>query len=447
MTADGLSAVDLVLRGRVFWFEDDPEIQGDAALRYFEDGALLLRQGRIVAAGEARDLMRDLASGVAIRDHRPHLISPGFIDPHLHFPQTQVIASYGAKLLDWLNRYTFIEEQKFADPAHCAANAQFFFDELLRQGVTTAAAFGSVHQASAEAFFAESARRNTRMIAGKVMMDRNAPAALLDTPQRGYDESKALIARWHGKGRQLYAISPRFALTSTPAQLEAAGALWREFPTCLMQTHISENLAEIAAVKALYPECADYTAVYEKYGVLGDGALMGHCLHLSEREKQRFSEMGAVAVFCPTSNLFLGSGLFDLMSLRDPNRAVRVAIASDIGGGTSYSMLQTLAEGYKVLQLQDQKLPPLRAFHAATRGNAHALGLAGVVGAFTPGAEADAIVLDSSATPAMRHRMARARGLAEELFILQTMGDDRAIVETYIMGRASKPRPIGGDPN
>ena len=271
-------------------------------------------------------------------------------------------------------------------------------------------------------------------------MDRNAPPALTDTPQRGYDESKALIGQWHGVGRQSYAISPRFAVTSSPTQLEAAGALAREFPDCLVQTHISENALEIAAVAQLFPDCADYTAVYEKYGLLGAKSLMGHCLHLSESEKRRFADAGACAVFCPTSNLFLGSGLFDWASIRDPRRPIRLAVATDVGGGTSYSMLQTMAEAYKALQLRGQSLTARAALHAMTRGNARALGFANAVGSFEVGCEGDAVVLDSRATPAMRHRMAAASTLDEELFILIAMGDDRAVAETYVMGRPSKPR-------
>ena len=431
---------DQALRGRLLWFTDDPETAGDGAHRFVEDGVLVLSAGRILAAGEAAGLLPRLPAGVPVIDHRPHLIVPGFIDPHIHFPQTQVVASYGAQLLDWLDTYTFPEELKFAGAAHAARNASFFFDELLRNGTTTAAAFCSVHKVSAEAFFAESERRNTRMFGGKVMMDRNAPPGLRDTAQSGYDESKALIAKWHGKGRQSYAISPRFAVTSTRSQLEAAGELLREHPGCLVQTHISENFQEIETVRQLFPECADYTEVYEKYGLLGPASLMGHCLHLSESEKQRFAAAGAVAVFCPTSNLFLGSGLYDWRSLRDPARPVRAAVATDIGGGTSYSLLQTLSEAYKVLQLQGQKLSAFSAFHAMTRGNALALGLDGVAGSFVPGAECDAVVLNCAATPAMAHRMETAVSLAQELFVLLTMGDDRAVAETYVMGKASKPR-------
>ena len=443
MTGGHSPLPDAALRGRLLWFAGDPEEDGEKAVRYVEDGLITSAKGIITAAGEAADLLPSLPPGLTPDDHRPRLIMPGFIDPHIHFPQTQVVASHGTQLLDWLNTYTFPEEMKFADPAHAARIARFFFDELLSNGTTTAAAFCSVAPESADAFFTESKRRGTRMAAGKVMMDRNAPAALTDTAQSGYDQSKKLIQLWHGRGRQLYAIAPRFALTSTPAQLEAAGALAREHPGCLIETHISENHDEIAAVRKLFPDCRDYTAVYEKFCLLNRRSLMGHCLHLDESERQRFSDSGAVAVFCPTSNLFLGSGLFDWRSLRDQRRPVRIAAATDIGGGTSYSMLQTMNEAYKILQLQGQTLTAFSAFHTMTRGNARAMGLDHLIGAFAPGYECDAVVLDARATPAMAHRMETVSTLAQELFMLMIMGDDRAVAETYVMGRKAKPKARG----
>jgi guanine deaminase len=291
-----------------------------------------------------------------------------------------------------------------------------------------------VHPQAAEAFFAESHRRNTRMIAGKVLMDRNAPAGLTDTAESGYDESKALIRRWHGKGRQLYAVTPRFAITSTEAQLEAAGALLKEHPDCYLQTHLSENRREIETVHRLFPWAESYTAVYDRFGLLGPRSLFGHCIHLDDGERERLSDSGSVAVFCPTSNLFIGSGLFDRARARCAAHPLRVALATDVGGGTSYSMLATLAEAYKVLQLQDQNLPALEAFHAVTLGNARALGLDDRIGALVPGREADIVVLDARATPAMAHRAERIATLEEELFLLMTLGDDRAVAATYIAG-------------
>jgi guanine deaminase len=428
-----------LLRGRTLSFRHLPEGLDDLSSYDFrEDGALLIEAGVIIAAGDHADI-RKLASGDVVEiDHRPNLIMPGFIDPHLHFPQMQVIGSYAANLLEWLNTYTFVEEQRFADIAHGQRIAVKFFDELIRHGTTTAAAYCSVHRASADAFFAESLRRNMRMIGGKVMMDRNAPSGLRDTPQSGYDDTKAVIADWHGKGRNLVAITPRFAITSSPAQMEMAQSLAREHPELHIQTHLSENKAEIHLTEALYPEALDYTDVYARYGLLGPKSLFGHCIHLSEREADAMSESGSVAVFCPTSNLFLGSGLFGLKRLSGRDKPVRIAMATDIGGGTSYSMLRTLDEGYKVLQLQGERMTPLESFYRITRGNAEALSLEDRIGALEAGHEADLVVLDARATPAMALKMEVVRTLPEELFLLQTLGDDRAIVETYVAGKPVK---------
>ena len=423
-----------IIRARLLSFEREPQTPDDtASFRYIEDGGLLI-EGGVIRAFDAFD--RIDTRGARIIDHRPHLIMPGFIDTHLHFPQTQVIASWAAELLDWLNDYTFPEETRYSDPALCAVMAAAFLDLLSAHGTTTAVVYSTVHATSADALFTEAHRRNMRLITGKVMMDRNAPDALCDTAQSSYDDSKALIARWHGRGRLSYAITPRFAITSTPAQMEAAQALAQEHPDCYIQTHLSENHAEIALSCQLYPEAVDYTDIYARYGMLRENSLLGHAIHLSDREIGALAEAGAKPVFCPTSNLYLGSGLFDDAKLRAAG--LTNAIASDIGGGTSYSMLQTLSEGYKVLQLQRQRLHPYRAFHWITRGNAAVLGLQDRIGTLEVGTEADLVVLDARATPAMALRMARARNLMDELFTLQIMGDDRAVVQTYVAGKPQK---------
>ncbi len=428
-----------LLRGRTLSFLRWPDDTNDrSAYRYEEDGGLLIEDGRIVAAGTHADVSAKAGDGARRIDHRPHLILPGFIDAHVHFPQMQVIASYGAELLDWLNKYTFPEEKKFRDAQHGRRIARLFLDEFIRQGTTTVAAYCSVHKQSAEAFFAESHERNMLNIAGKVMMDRNAPEGVLDTPQSGYDDTRALIAEWHGKGRQRYAVTPRFAITSSPEQMEMAGALMREFPDLHMQTHLSENHAEIAFTRDLYPWSRDYTDVYEHYGLLGQRALFGHCIHLSEREADALSDSGSVAVFCPTSNLFLGSGLFDYQRYRRRAKPLRIATATDVGGGTSYSMLRTMDEGYKVIALNGEKLNPFASFWQLTRGNAEALSIADRVGTLDAGTDADIVVLNALATPAMTLRMETVNTLAEELFLLQTLGDDRSVAEVYVAGRPAK---------
>ena len=422
-----------LLRGRLLTFHADPAETEDNH-RYIEDGALVVEIGRFAALGRYSDLA---APEMVEIDHRPNLILPGFIDPHIHFPQVQVIASWGVQLLDWLNRYTFPAEGRYADPAHAEPMASAFLDLLLAHGTTTACAFASVHPASVDALMSAAEARSMMMLAGKVMMDRNAPAGLTDGAQRGYDESKALIARWRGRGRLDYAVTPRFAVTSTEAQLEASGALLRETPGLYMQTHLDENHAEIAFVKQQFAWTKTYLGVYERYGLLGPRSIFGHCLHLEASEVEALAASRSVAAFCPTSNLFLGSGLFDLRRLDEAG--VRVALATDVGGGTSYSMLQTAAEAYKVLQMNGQSWPAAQAFYQMTLGNARALGLEDRIGAIREGLEADLVVLDSRATPAMAHRMASVAGdLAEELFVLMIMGDDRAVSETYVAGRPAK---------
>ncbi|MDF1606652.1 guanine deaminase [Hoeflea sp. YIM 152468] len=424
-----------ILRGRTLSFTSRPQARDDHASYVFEqDGALLIENGQISAAGRYADIVAMAAGDIEIIDHRPHLLMAGFIDPHLHFPQMQVTASYAANLLEWLNTYTFVEEQRFASAEHSARFATLFFDELLRHGTTTAAAYCSVHKGSADAYFAEAERRNLLMIGGKVMMDRNAPAALTDTAQSSYDDTKAVIERWQGTGRNHVAITPRFAITSTPAQLDAAGTLAREHPDLLIQTHLSENDAEIALTRELYPDARDYTDVYARYGLLTNRMLLGHAIHLSDREMAAIAEAGSVAVHCPTSNLFLGSGLFDLKRLKA--HGVRTAVATDIGGGTSYSLLKTLDEAYKIQQMRGNRVPPIESFWQATRGNAEALGLADRIGTLETGSDADIIVLDAAATPAMQIRMETVGTLEEELFLLQTLGDDRAIAAVYVAGEA-----------
>ncbi|WP_224008007.1 guanine deaminase [Aureimonas sp. SA4125] len=431
------------LRGRLVSFDADPALSAHA-VRFIEDGIVVAQNGVITEVGEAAPILKRLAGDVAVVDHRPHLIIPGFIDPHLHMPQTQVIGSYGAELLEWLAKYTFPEESRYGDPEIAHEASVFLIDELLRCGTTTAAVYCTSHPASVDAFFAEADRRKLRMIAGKVMMDRNAPPALLDTAESGYLQSKALIERWHGKGRLAYAITPRFAPTSSEAQLTATGVLAAEYPELHIQTHLSENHAELAFVRELFPWSKDYTEVYERHGLVREKALFGHCLHLSDRERNALGKADASAIFCPTSNLFLGSGLFDLAAMR--GAGIRIGLATDIGGGTSYSMLQTAAEAYKVLALNGQTLTADDAFHMMTAGNAHALGLETRIGRLAPGFDADMVVLDSAATPALRRRMARAGTLSEELFVLMTMGDDRSIVATYAAGRRVHERHGAGVP-
>lgn len=431
---------ETLIRGRLFSFSRAPEHAGDSeSYLYEEDGALLVRDGKIAAVGAYGEVKPEAGAETSEIDHRPHLILPGLIDCHVHFPQMQVIASYAANLLEWLNTYTFPEECRFVESAHAQRIATQFFDEFLRQGTTTAVAYCSVHKASADAFFAESLKRGTLMIGGKVMMDRNAPQGLLDTPQLGYDETRAVIEQWHGKGRNHVAITPRFAITSTPEQMAMTQKLAEEFPDLHIQTHLSENHDEIRYTCELYPDAKDYTDIYARYGLLRKKALFGHAIHLSDREADAMAESGAVAVHCPTSNLFLGSGLFPLKAIKRREKPITVAVATDIGGGSSYSMFKTMDEAYKIQQLLGERLNPLESFYHMTLGNAVALDLADRIGTLDAGTDADIVVLNAAATPAMRLRMETVTSLSEELFLLQTLGDDRSVVETYVAGKASKP--------
>ena len=421
-----------ILRGRTLSFFRRPEgLHDQASYTYREDGALLISGGMIIAEGDYSAIAKANPEA-AVTDHRPHLILPGFIDPHLHFPQMQVIASFGTRLIEWLNTYTFPEEMRFADKAHGNRIADQLFTTLITNGTTTAAAYCTSHPNSVDAFFEAAAARNMRMIGGKVLMDRNAPAGLLDTPKSAHEDTLALAVKWHGKGRALYAVTPRFAITSTPEQMEVTQHLVKALPDCYVQTHLGETPEEIAFATSLFPEAPDYTGIYEAYGLLGPKTLLGHCIHLTDREVETIAATKSVAVSCPTSNLFLGSGLFPRQRLLDHN--VRIALATDIGGGTSYSMLRTLDEFYKVLQLGREVHDPINAFYQVTRGNAESLGLAHKIGTLEAGTEADIVVLNANATPPMALRMERASTLAEELFVLQTLGDDRAVVETYVAG-------------
>jgi len=429
----------LLLRGRLLSFRRAPHsIDDTASYLYLEDGGLLIDDGKIVAVGDYNDIKKSAPEDVAEKDHRPHLIVPGLIDLHLHFPQMQVIGSYAANLLEWLNTYTFPEECRFVESAHAQRIATHFYDELLRHGTTTAAAYCSVHKTSADAYFAEAMKRNMLMVGGKVMMDRNAPQGLLDTPEMSYDETRAVIADWHGKGRNHVAITPRFAITSTPQQMQAAQALAQEFPELFIQTHLSENLDEIKYTCELYPEATDYTDIYVRYGLMRDTTLLGHAIHLSEREADVLSETGAIAVHCPTSNLFIGSGLFPMKKLQRREKPVRIAVATDIGGGSSYSMLRTMDEAYKIQQLLGERLNPLESWFLMTLGNAQALSMADRIGTLDAGTDADITVLNASSTPAMALKMEVVNSLTEELFLMLTMGDDRTVSETYVAGKAMK---------
>jgi guanine deaminase len=423
-------------RGAILHFRSDPGSGDDPdSFEFFDDGLLVTADGRIASIGPARELLPALPSEAELVEHRDSILMPGFVDTHVHYPQTDIVGTGGRQLLDWLEHYTFPAERGFSDPAHAREVAEFFLDELVRNGTTTALVFCSVHPASVQAFFEAAAARRMRMAAGKVLMDRNCPEYLRDTPETGERATRELLEAWHGRERLLYAITPRFAPTSSDAQLASAGRLATDYPDALIQTHVAENLDEVAWVKRLFPKARSYLDVYDRCGLLRERAIYAHCIHFDEVDRARMAQSGAAAAFCPSSNLRLGSGLFDVAAA--DAAGMRFSIATDVAGGSSFSMLQTLSDAYKVAQLSHQHLSPLRAFYLATLAGARALGVDDRIGRFAVGTEADFIVLDLRATAILARRTARSRTLAEKLLVLITLGDDRAVSRTYILGRES----------
>jgi guanine deaminase len=415
---------------------DPGEESRASAFEYFEDGLLIIEDGTVLEAGHAETLLDGLAEDVLLTEFPGKLIVPGFIDCHVHYPQLDIIASYGEKLLDWLHRYAYPAEARFSDPDYARQAATVFVDELLNNGTTTALVFGTVHAHSADAIFEAAAARDMRLIAGKVLMDCNCPDELRDDAKSAYDDSKALIERWHGRGRLGYAITPRFALTSTEEQLAAAGKLAREYPEVWVHTHLAENRDEVEQIAKQFPSSRSYLDVYDQFGLLRERSVFAHCLHLDGEDRARMASMGGAAAFCPTSNLFLGSGLFDLPAMRAAK--VRCGLGTDVGGGTSLSLLKTASEAYKVLHLQDHALPATRALYLATLGAAEALYLDDVIGNFLPGKEADFVVLDPGASNLTARRTSAAETIEEAFFALLTLADDRHVAATFINGSAQE---------
>jgi guanine deaminase len=421
-----------VYRGALFHLLDDPA-NYDPLTGWFADGALVVEDGHVAAAGAWTDVAPTIGDAPVTRFDNA-LIVPGFFDAHVHYPQVDIIASSSSHLMDWLGEHTFPSETRFSDRAVADEAAAFFLDELLRHGTTTALVYATAHKQSAQALFEAAAARNMRLVSGKVLMDRHAPDGLMDTAQSGFDDSAALIRDWHGKGRIGYAVTPRFVVTSTERQLELAARLVREHPGVLMHTHLAENHEEIAEVRRLFPDCADYLGVFEKFGLATDRSVFAHCLHLSHAEWDRMRRHDCAVAFCPTSNLFLGSGLFDAKAAH----GVRTGLGTDVGGGTSLSLLATMNEAFKVGQLRRQMMSAFDLFHRATLGGARALHLDSHIGNFATGKEADFLVLDLAATPLLARRTARAKGPEEILFALAMLGDDRTVKHTFVMGHRAK---------
>ena len=417
------------IRGEILHFLNDPS-KFSESYEYFTDGLMTIVDGKVSSLGEAKNYLSSITG--EILHYEDGLIIPGFIDTHVHYPQAEMIASFGEQLLGWLENYAFPTEEKYSDLEYALQQADFFLDQLLRNGTTTALVFGTVHPESVEAFFEKAQALKLRMICGKVLMDRNAPAELLDTAERGYKESEKLIAKWHGVDRLQYAVTPRFAPTSSDEQLRLAGKLLTLAPDLYMHTHLAENKDELLWVEKLFPDNESYLDVYSQHGLLSPRSVFAHCIYLSDKERQLMGQKGCSAAFCPTSNLFIGSGLFNLKQTEDAN--ITVGLGTDVGGGTSFSILQTINEAYKVQQLQDEVLPPLKSFYMATLGGARALDLEGKIGNFKIGNEADFVVLDYKATPLIEMRLQHCCDIEEKLFVLSMLGDDRCIRATHILG-------------
>ena len=429
---------DIAYRASIFHCLADPQSAAESdAIEYFHDGLMIVRDGVVLTLGQAGDLLPGLSGNTRLVDLSGKLVVPGFVDCHVHFPQTDIIASYGEQLLDWLNRYAYPAEQKFSDNEHARDVAEFFSDELLRNGTTTACVFATVHPQSVDAIFEAAKSRGMRLIAGKVLMDRNCPELLSDTAESAYTESKALIEKWHSTDRLSYAITPRFAVTSTEAQLKSAGRLANEFPDVYVHTHLAENRQEVDLIARQFSWSRSYLDVYDRFDLVGERSVFAHCIHLDDQDRNAMANQGAAIAFCPTSNLFLGSGLFDLRAAHESG--IAVGIGTDVGGGTSLNQLRTLSEAYKVLQLQGQSLPAFAAFYLATLGGAKALHLDDRIGNFVAGKEADFVVLDTGTTALTRRRLATTDDIAEKLFALMMLGDDRAVSATYLMGRQAYP--------
>lgn len=412
---------------------DPGEHASSSAVEYLEDGLLIVEDGIVAELGSADTLLSQLSDDTVVEDFRGKLVVPGFIDCHVHFSQLEIIASYGEQLLDWLNRYAYPEEMRFSEVDYARAIASAFVGELLQNGTTSALVFATVHPHSVDAIFEAAAERNMRLIAGKVLMDRNCPTDLSDSAESGYEDSKQLIERWHGQERLGYAITPRFALTSSEAQLEAAGKLAREHPDTWVHTHLAENTDEVQAIAELFPWSTSYLNVYDHFGLLRERSVFAHCLYLSDDDLELMAAKGGAAAFCPTSNLFLGSGLFDLRAMVAAN--IRVGLATDVGGGTSLSLLKTMSEAYKVLHLNGQALPATRALYLATLGAAESLYLDDKIGNFAPGKEADFVVLDPAGAAVTARRANNAKNFDEVLFATIMLGDERNVAATFLQGQ------------
>jgi len=423
-------------RGKLFYFDKSASPKNlTNNYHYYNDGLLVVKNGLIEDAGDYATVLKK-HTGLQVTKYTDCIIMPGFVDAHVHSVQTKAVASYGKELLEWLDNYIFPQERRFDNLDYARLNTRFFVDQLIRNGTTTAMIYPSVHKSSSDALFAIAAEKNMRLICGNTWMDRNAPDYLLRQPQASYDDSVELIGKWHNQKRLKFAVTPRYAITSSPQGLELAAKLFHQYDDLYLQTHISENAKEIELVEKMYGNRRNYLDVYDHFGLLSERTFLGHGIHLEAQELERIAQTGASIVHCPSSNLFLGSGLFDmqLMNLKQ----ISIAIGSDVGAGTSFSMLQTLGDAYKVSALRKSPVNALLAFYLITLGAARALNLEDKIGNFDPGMEADFVVIDPQDNPLLSYRIDETDDLEETLFALMVLGDDRIIKETFILGVPSK---------
>jgi guanine deaminase len=421
-----------LLTGQILTFSGDPFAQAwEDCVHIDSAGAVLVEGQRIIDVGNAQTL-KAAHPHAKVTSYGTDLICPGFVDAHSHYPQTAMIASWGKQLIDWLNTYTFPEEARFDDLAYAQNIAARYLDLTAANGTTTIASFATIHPHSVDALFEAAQARGQSIVTGKTCMDRNAPDDLRDTAQSAYDDSNALIERWHGTGRAKYAITPRFSPTSTPEQLSALGALWAENPTCMMQTHLSEQPDEIEWVKSLYPQARDYLDTYEAHGLLGDRGLYGHAIHMTPREIDRLAEVQGRVIHCPTSNAFIGSGALNLPKLA--KHGIPLGLATDTGGGSSFSMLRTMAAAYEAAQHHGHALHAAQLMWLATAGSARSLHLDHEIGSLSAGNYADIAILDLKSTQAIAQRANRSGSVWEDVFATVMLGDDRAVRATWIAG-------------
>lgn len=430
-------------RGRIFYFKETAGLGNLSAeandhFTYLEDGVLIVTDGKVEQVANFSDFNRQ-AADIDIIDYQGKLITPGFIDTHLHATQSAIVAAYGNKLHEWLENYVFPSESLYNDRNIAEFELGFFLDELLKNGTTTAVAYGPLFYDAADIFFEEISQRKLRFITGNILMDMSSPDSLRLSPQENYDNSQKLIAKWHNQGRIAYCISPRFALACSEEMMELCGALKKQHPDCYIQTHLDENLAEITQVAKVYPWSQNYLDVYNRFGLVTRKTILGHCIHTKDEELELIKATGAVIAWCPVSNNFLGSGLFDFA--RTLSYTDQISLGSDWGAGTSLSMFKVLDDAYRVAMLKSCPLSILTRWYLATLGAAKSLQLEKKIGSFEKGREADFIVIDFASSDYQKYRMEKAIDFLEQLFILSTLGSSDNIHATYIQGAISSSKP------